>query len=162
MQLTTCLWFDGNARAAAEFYVSIFPESRIGNNWIAPTDTPSNEQGSEVVVDFTIFGQPFIGLNGGPYFTFSEAISFQIPCADQSHIDHYWDVLSADGGQPGRCGWIKDKFGVSWQATSRSMEQYIGGPNPAGAKAATEAMMAMSKIELGGLRVAYDRATIEG
>ena len=159
MQLTTCLWFDGNARQAAKFYVSIFPNSSIGNNWIAPADTPSNDQGSEVVVDFTIFGLPFIGLNGGPMFQFSEAISFQIPCADQDEIDHYWNVLTADGGEPGRCGWLKDKFGVSWQVVSAQMEQYIGGQNPAGAKAATEAMMTMNKIELEQLRRAYVAAS---
>lgn len=155
MTLTTCLWFDGNARAAAQFYVSIFPDSSIGNNWIAPTDTPSNEQGSEVVVDFTIFGQPFIGLNGGPMFTFSEAISFQIPCADQAEIDKYWNLLTQDGGTPGRCGWLKDKFGVSWQVVSAQMEKFIGGPDPAGAKAATEAMIAMDKIVLADLESAY-------
>jgi predicted 3-demethylubiquinone-9 3-methyltransferase (glyoxalase superfamily) len=158
MTLTTCLWFDGKAREAAEFYVSIFPQSSIGDNWIAPTDTPSNEQGTEVVVDFTIFGQPFIGLNGGPMFTFSEAISFQIPCADQSEIDRYWDILTNDGGTPGNCGWLKDKFGVSWQVISPQMEQYIGGPNPAGARAATQAMMTMRKIVLDEMRAAYEQA----
>jgi len=161
MNLTTCLWFDGTAREAAEFYVSIFPQSSIGNNWIAPTDTPSNEQGTEVVVDFTIFGQPFIGLNGGPMFTFSEAISFQIPCADQSEIDRYWDILTKDGGTPGNCGWLKDKFGVSWQVISPQMEQYIGGCDPAGAQAATQAMMSMSKIVLDEMRNAYERAAHE-
>jgi len=161
MNLTTCLWFDGTAREAAEFYVSIFPQSSIGNNWIAPTDTPSNEQGTEVVVDFTIFGQPFIGLNGGPMFTFSEAISFQIPCADQSEIDRYWDILTKDGGTPGNCGWLKDKFGVSWQVISPQMEQYIGGCDPAGAQAATQAMMSMSKIVLDEMQAAYEQAAHE-
>ncbi len=158
MKLTTCLWFDGNARQAAQFYVSIFPNSSIGNNWIAPADTPSNELGSEVVVDFTIFGAEFIGINGGPMFQFSEAISFQIPCADQDEINHYWDILTADGGQPGRCGWLKDKFGVSWQVVSRQMEQYIGGPDPAGAQAATQAMLTMNKIDLEEMRQAYEEA----
>jgi predicted 3-demethylubiquinone-9 3-methyltransferase (glyoxalase superfamily) len=158
MALTTCLWFDGNAREAAEFYVSIFPESSISGNWIAPSDTPSNEQGAEVVVDFTIFGQPFVGLNGGPQFPFSEAISFQIPCADQAEIDRYWDLLTADGGQDGRCGWVKDKFGVSWQVVSPQMGGYLGGPNPAGAQAATQAMLTMNKIVLDELRIAYERA----
>ena len=158
MVITTCLWFDGNAREAAQFYVSIFPESSISGNWIAPTDTPSNEQGTEVVVDFTIFGQPFIALNGGPYFTFSEAISFQIPCADQAEIDHYWELLTSDGGEPGRCGWLKDKFGVSWQVVSPQMGQYLGGPHPAGAQAATEAMMKMDKIVLDDMRTAYEEA----
>lgn len=158
MTLTTCLWFDGNARQAAEFYVSIFPNSSLGNNWIAPADTPSNDAGSEVVVDFTIFGQPFIGLNGGPMFTFSEAISFQIPCADQAEIDKYWELLTKDGGSPGRCGWLKDKFGVSWQVVSSQMEQYIGGPDPSGAKAATQAMLTMEKIVLSELASAYNSA----
>lgn len=155
MELTTCLWFDGNGREAAQFYVSIFPNSSIGNNWIAPADTPSNEQGSEVVVDFTIFGRPFIALNGGPYFTFNEAISFQIPCKDQAEIDHYWDVLTKDGGQESQCGWLKDKFGVSWQITSPIMEKYIGGSDPDGAKRATEAMLQMKKIDLASLENAY-------
>ena len=159
MKLTTCLWFDGKAREAANFYVDIFPDSSLGNNWIAPTETPSNEQGTEVVVDFTIFGQPFIGLNGGPMFQFSEAISFQIPCADQNEIDHYWNLLTADGGEAGRCGWLKDKFGVSWQVVSPAMEQYIGGPDAAGAAAATQAMITMNKIELDALRLAFEGAT---
>ena len=158
MALTTCLWFDGNAREAAEFYVSIFPDSSISGNWVAPADTPSNEQGTEVVVDFTIFGQPFVGLNGGPQFPFSEAISFQIPCADQAEIDRFWDLLTADGGQEGRCGWLKDKFGVSWQVVSPQMGGYLGGPNPAGAQAATQAMLTMNKIVLDELRLAYERA----
>ena len=158
MQITTCLWFDGNARAAANFYTSIFPNSSLGNNWIAPTDTPGNVQGDEVVVDFTIFGQPFIGLNGGPMFQFSEAISFQIPCKDQAEIDHYWEILTADGGEPGRCGWLKDKFGVSWQVVSSQMEQYIGGSDPAGAAAATQAMIAMNKLDLDAMRIAYETA----
>jgi predicted 3-demethylubiquinone-9 3-methyltransferase (glyoxalase superfamily) len=136
--------------------VATFPQSSIGNNWIAPAETPSNEQGSEVVVDFTLFGAPFIGLNGGPQFRFNEAISFQIPCADQQEINHYWDVLTANGGEASRCGWLKDKFGVSWQVTSPLMEKYLGGPDPGGAKAATEALMTMSKIDLGELQRAYD------
>ena len=159
MHLTTCLWFDGQARQAAQFYTSIFPDSSLGNNWISPTDIPSNQQGEEVVVDFTIFGQPFIGLNGGPMFSFSEATSFQIPCKDQAEIDRYWDVLTADGGEPGRCGWLKDKFGVSWQVISPQMEHYIGGSDPDGGQAATQAMMQMEKIDLQVMKQAYDMAS---
>ena len=161
MALTTCLWFDGNGREAAEFYVANFPESSLGRNWIAPAKTPSNEIGSEVVVDFTIFGMPFIALNGGPMFKFNEAISFAIPCADQAEIDHYWDLLVRDGGAPSQCGWLKDKFGVSWQVTSREMEQYIGGPDPNGAKAATEAMLTMTKLDISELRRAYESAAAQ-
>ena len=158
MQLTTCLWFNGQAREAAQFYTSIFPNSSIGNNWIAPADTPGNQQGEEVVVDFTIFGQPFIGLNGGPQFPHSEAISFQIPCKDQAEVDHYWEILTADGGQESQCGWLKDKFGVSWQVTPSGMEKYLGGPDPAGAQAATQAMLEMKKIDLEAMRIAYETA----
>ncbi len=158
MTLTTCLWFDGNAREAAEYYVANFPESSLGDNWITPTQTPGNEQGSEVVVDFTIFGMPFIALNGGPMFRFNESISFQIPCSGQDEIDHYWGLFIDGGGETSQCGWLKDKFGVSWQITSPEMGQYLGGPDPDGALAATEAMLAMSKIELSELRRAYESA----
>ena len=155
MRLITCLWFNGNAREAATFYTQVFPDSSMEDNWIAPTDTPGNRQGEEVVVNFTIFGQPFIGLNGGPQFPHSEAVSFQIPCANQAEIDHYWSVLTADGGQESQCGWLKDKFGISWQVTSKEMEQYLGGPDPAGAQRATQAMLGMTKIDLEAMKRAY-------
>ena len=155
MELTTCLWFDGKAREAANFYTSIFPNSELANNWIAPTDTPGNKQGEEIVVNFTIFGRPFIGLNGGPQFPHSEAISFQIPCKDQAEIDHYWNLLTADGGQESQCGWLKDKFGVSWQVISAEMNEYLGGSDPEGAQRATQAMLRMKKINLEKMKSAY-------
>ena len=155
MKLTTCLWFNGNAREAANFYSSIFPESEVANNWVAPTETPGNKQGEEVVVNFKIFGQNFIGLNGGPQFPHSEAISFQVPCANQDEIDRYWEVLTKDGGQEGQCGWLKDKFGVSWQITSSEMMKYLGGSDADGAQRATQAMLAMKKIVLVDLENAY-------
>ena len=155
MKLTTCLWFNGEARAAANFYTSIFPDSSLTDNWIAPTDTPGNAQGDEVVVNFTIFGQSFIGLNGGPQFPHTEAISFQIPCTNQAEIDKYWDLLTKDGGTESRCGWLKDKFGVSWQVTSPEMNKYLGGPDPEGAQRATQAMIAMNKIDLAAMEKAY-------
>ena len=156
MELTTCLWFNGNAREAAHFYTSIFPDSSITDNWIAPTDTPGNKQGEEIVVNFRIFGQPFIGLNGGPQFPHSEAISFQIPCQNQSEIDKYWEILTADGGQESQCGWLKDKFGVSWQVTPTEMGQYLGGPDPEGRQRATQAMLQMKKIDLSAMKSAYE------
>lgn len=155
MELTTCLWFNGNARQAATFYTSIFPDSSLADNWIAPTQTPGNQQGEEVVVNFKIFGRSFIGLNGGPQFPHSEAISFQIPCADQAEIDKYWQLLTADGGSEGQCGWLKDKFGISWQVTSPLMMKYLGGPDAQGAQRATQAMLEMKKINLAKLESAY-------
>lgn len=155
MELTTCLWFNGNAREAATFYTSIFPNSSLQDNWIAPTDTPGNKQGEEIVVNFTIFGQNFIALNGGPNFPHSEAISFQIPCADQNEIDKYWELLTKDGGQEGQCGWLKDKFGVSWQVTSPEMMKYLGGNDAEGSQRATQAMIQMKKIVLEDMRKAY-------
>ena len=156
MDLTTCLWFDGRAREAATFYTSIFPDSSLADNWIAPTDTPGNKQGDEIVVNFKIFGQNFIGLNGGPIFTHSEAVSFQIPCKDQAEIDKYWELLIADGGEESQCGWLKDKFGVSWQVTSPEMMNDLGGSDPEGAQRATQAMLEMTKIDLAKMKKAYE------
>lgn len=155
MQLTTCLWFNGRAREAAIFYTSIFPDSELANHWLAPTDTPGNIKGEEVVVNFKIFGQNFIALNGGPQFPHSEAISFQIPCKNQDEIDKYWEILTRDGGQESQCGWLKDKFGVSWQVISPEMMNYLGGSDSEGAKRATEAMLRMGKINLAELKSAY-------
>ena len=155
MELTTCLWFNGRAREAANFYASIFPNSSVQDNWLAPTDTPGNQQGEEVVVNFTIFGRPFIGLNGGPQFPHTEAISFQIPCTDQAEIDKYWKILIADGGAESQCGWLKDKFGISWQVTSPEMLMYLGGSDPEGAQRATKAMLEMKKIDLSAMKRAY-------
>lgn len=153
--MTTCLWFNGRAREAANFYSSIFPNSSVSDNWIAPTDTPGNQQGEEIVVNFKMFGQNFIGLNGGPQFPHSEAISFQIPCADQAEIDKFWDLLTADGGQESQCGWLKDKFGISWQVTSPEMMNYLGGPDAEGSQRATKAMLEMKKIDLSAMKSAY-------
>jgi predicted 3-demethylubiquinone-9 3-methyltransferase (glyoxalase superfamily) len=155
MKLTTCLWFNGNAREAANFYASIFPDSSVEDNWMAPTDTPGNKKGEEIVVNFKIFGQNFIGLNGGPQFPHSEAISFQIPCRDQEEINKFWDLLTKDGGEESQCGWLKDKFGISWQITSPEMMKYLGGPDPEGSKRATEAMLQMKKIDLEEMKRAY-------
>ena len=153
--MTTCLWFDGTARQAATFYTSIFPNSSLADNWIAPTETPGNEQGSEVLVNFTICGRPFIALNGGPQFPHSEAISFPIPCSDQAEIDKYWELLTADGGQESQCGWLKDKFGISWQVVSPDMGKYLGRADSAGAQRATQAMLEMKKIDLAAMEKAY-------
>lgn len=156
MELTTCLWFDGRAREAANFYTRVFPGSELADHWIAPADTPGNAKGDEVVVNFRIFGQNFIALNGGPQFPHTEAISFQIPCKDQAEIDKYWELLLADGGEESQCGWLKDKFGVSWQVTSPEMMKYLGGSDPEGAQRATQAMLQMRKIVLADMKSAYE------
>ena len=145
MELTTFLWFDGRAREAADFYTTIFPNSSVS----------ATGEGFEMLVNFTIFGRPFIALNGGPQFPHTEAISFQIPCANQSEIDKYWSILTADGGQEGQCGWLKDKFGVSWQVVSSEMGSYLGGPDEEGRQRATQAMLAMKKIDLAAMENAY-------
>jgi predicted 3-demethylubiquinone-9 3-methyltransferase (glyoxalase superfamily) len=155
MDLITCLWFNGNAREAATFYTTHFPDSELSTNWLAPSETPGNQQGEEVVVNFKIFGRPFIGLNGGPQFLHSEAVSFQIPCTDQVEIDHYWDLLTKDGGQESQCGWLKDKFGISWQVTSPRMMDFLAGPDSEGSARATEAMLRMKKIDLAAMETAY-------
>ena len=112
-KITPCLWFDGQAEEAAAFYTSIFPDSRIDQVNRAPGDTPSGPEGSVLTVDFTIAGEPYIALNGGPEFTFNEAISFSIDCEDQAEVDRYWEALIAGGGEHSVCGWLKDRFGVS-------------------------------------------------
>lgn len=155
MDLITCLWFNGNGREAATFYTSIFPDSTLEDNWLAPTDTPGNARGEEVVVNFKIFGKPFIALNGGPLFPHTLATSFQIPCRDQAEIDKYWSVLTADGGEEGQCGWLKDKFGVSWQVTSPVMLNYLNGTDAQGSERATKAMLEMTKIDLDVMEKAY-------
>lgn len=154
--LVTCLWFNYNGREAAEYYVNLFPNSRILDNWITPTETPGNEPNTEVTVNFEIFGQRFIALNGGPQFPHSEAISFQIPCETQEDVDHYWNQMIADGGEESYCGWLKDKFGISWQICPSEMNNYLGGSDPEGAKRATQAMLTMRKIDLAAMKAAYE------
>lgn len=154
-QLTTCLWFNHNGREAAEYYVRLFPNSRMLTNWITPVETPGNQPQTEVTIEFEIFGQKFIALNGGPIFTHSEAVSFVIPCKDQQEVDHYWHTLINDGGQESQCGWLKDKFGISWQVVPNDLGKYIGGPDAAGRARATAAMLQMKKLDLDVLRAAY-------
>ncbi len=156
MSLTTCLWFNYNGREAAQYYVSIFPNSKLKSDWVTPVETPGNEPETEVTIEFEIFGQNFIALNGGPQFKHSEAVSFVIPCADQAEVDHYWNKLISDGGQPSQCGWLKDKFGISWQVIPNEMFKYLGGSDESGRIRATTAMLEMQKIDIEELRIAYE------
>ena len=149
-----CLWFDGRALEAAEHYVSIFPNSKIGAVTRYGPDMPMPE-GTAMAVSFTLDGQEYVGLNGGPQFPFSEAISFQIMCADQEEADHYWNRLT-EGGEESQCGWLKDRFGVSWQVVPTELMSLLGDPDPGRAQRATEAMMQMRRIDLDAIRRAAD------
>jgi predicted 3-demethylubiquinone-9 3-methyltransferase (glyoxalase superfamily) len=151
------LWFDTESEEAAAFYVSVFPNSRVVGVTHYPEDAP-REAGMVMTVEFELDGQRFVGINGGPEFTFSEAISFQIECADQEEIDRYWSLLSADGGSEGPCGWLKDKFGVSWQVVPTGMDQVFDDPDPERARRAMAAMLKMGKIDVAELQRAADGA----
>lgn len=153
-----CLWFDGNAEEAAAFYTSLMPDSRIDNVWRSPADTPSGPAGMVLLVDFTLAGERFQGLNGGPDFRFNEAVSFVIECEDQAEVDRLWDALAADGGEPGPCGWIKDRFGLAWQITPVRLNELLIDPDPERARRAMEAMLAMGKLDIAELERAADGA----
>jgi predicted 3-demethylubiquinone-9 3-methyltransferase (glyoxalase superfamily) len=154
--ITPCLWFNYNAEEAAEFYTSIFPDSRIDDVQKSPADNPSTAAGDVLLVLFTLSGQRFIGLNGGPEFRFTEAVSFQIDCEDQAEVDRYWEALVEGGGEHSVCGWLKDRFGLSWQVVPKQMGEYLGGPDSEGAKRAMEAMLQMQKLDIAKLREAYE------
>ena len=156
--MTTCLWFDDQAEQAAEFYVSVFPNSTI-TGLTRQGEGGHGTPGQVVTVTFDLNGHPFMGLNGGPMFTFSEAISFQVPCTDQAEIDRYWADLTRDGGQEGRCGWLKDRFGVSWQVIPADIGELLGG-EPGAAGRATAAMMTMGKFDLAALRAAREEPAL--
>ena len=153
-----CLWFDGNAQEAAEFYASIFPDTHVDRVWRSPAETPSGPAGMVLTVDFTLLGSRVQGLNGGPDFRFSEAISFVVECDDQAEVDRLWEALTAGGGEPGPCGWLKDRFGLSWQIAPRELNELMNDPDPARARRAMEAMLQMGKIELDEVRRAADAA----
>jgi len=154
--LTPNLWFDGNAEDAANFYASVFPDSRVVNVARAAADAPGLNKGDVITVDWTMLGQRFTGINGGPDFKFNESISFAIDCADQAEVDRYWDALTADGGEPGPCGWLKDRFGLSWQVVPRRLGELLAGSDPAGAQRAMEAMLQMGKLDVAALEAAYE------
>ncbi len=150
---TTCLWFDGQAEEAANHYVSIFKNSRIGRVG-RYTEAGPGPAGSVLAVEFEANGQKFTALNGGPEFAFNEAVSFQIYCADQEELDYYWSRLS-EGGQEVACGWLKDRYGLSWQVIPDQLIDMISDPDPARASRTTAAMLGMVKLDIAALRRAY-------
>lgn len=154
--ITPNLWFDGRAEEAAAFYVSIFPDSRIDAISRSPADNPSTKAGDVLLVAFTLAGQRFVGINGGPQFPFTEAVSFEIDCADQAEVDRYWAALVEGGGEQGQCGWLTDRFGLSWQVVPHEIAAYLGGPDAGGAARAMQAMLRMQKLDLAKIRDAYE------
>lgn len=151
---TICLWYDGDAEDAANFYAKTFPDSVVQAVHRAPGDFPSGKQGDVLTVAFTVLGIPCIGLNGGPEFTHSEAFSFQVATADQAETDRYWDAIVGNGGQESACGWCKDKWGVSWQITPLALTDALTDPDQAAAKRAFDAMMEMQKIDIAAIEAA--------
>lgn len=154
-RITPCLWYDGKAEEAAKLYASIFPDSSVDAVHRSPSDYPSGKAGDVLTVDFTVMGMKFLGLNGGPMFKFDEAVSFIIHTRDQEETDRYWNALIADGGAPSACGWLKDKFGLSWQITPQRLLDMMTSPDKAAAKRAMEAMMQMGKIDIATLERAF-------
>ena len=155
-KISPCLWFDGEAEEAAKLYVSLLPGSKIEKVQKNTVDSPAGKAGSVLVVQFTLAGQPFMALNGGKAFDFTHAISFKIDCADQAEVDRLWDALSSNGGSVERCGWLKDRYGVSWQIVPAVLPELLGGPDRAGAQRAMQAMLQMVKLDIARLKRAYE------
>ncbi|MET7902540.1 VOC family protein [Streptomyces sp. NPDC005355] len=150
---TTCLWFDGRAEEAAQHYISIFKNSQLGRIG-RYTEAGPGPGGAVMTVEFEANGQKFVALNGGPEFTFNEAVSFQIRCADQDEVDYYWNRLS-EGGEEVACGWLRDTFGVSWQVVPSALIDMMTGPDQEKTKRATEVMLTMKKLDIAALQKAY-------
>jgi predicted 3-demethylubiquinone-9 3-methyltransferase (glyoxalase superfamily) len=154
-KIAPCLWFDGEAEEAARFYVSLLPDSRIDHVQKNVTDSPAGKAGSVLVVEFTLAGQRFMALNGGTRFEYTHAVSFHIDCADQAEVDRLWDALSA-GGKVEQCGWLKDRYGVSWQIVPTALPRLLADPDPAKAQRVMQAMLGMIKLDIAGLQAAND------
>jgi predicted 3-demethylubiquinone-9 3-methyltransferase (glyoxalase superfamily) len=158
-KISPCLWFNGQAEEAANFYISVFGEGSVDFVSRYPDDNPFPspfEGGTALVVEFTLFGQSYQALNGGPEFTFSEAISLSVVCRDQAELDRWYDALTADGGSPGPCGWLKDKYGLSWQLVPDAMTAIQKSGDAAGIGRAMQAMMTMQKLDVAVLKAAFE------
>lgn len=157
-KIAPCIWYDGTAEDAATFYAATFPDSRVDSVHRSPSDYPDGKAGDVLTVEFTVCGMPFLGLNGGPQFKHSEAVSFQVYTDDQAETDRLWDAIVGNGGVESMCGWCKDKWGLSWQITPRALMTAMANPDRAAAKRGMEAMMTMRKIDI----AAIERAVAGG
>lgn len=155
-KITPFLWFDDNAEEAIEFYTSIFPDSSVRDVQRYGSEGPG-PAGQVLTATLTLSGADLMLLNGGPSFSFTEAISLFVSCDDQPEVDRLWAALTADGGEPGQCGWLKDRFGLSWQIVPTALGELAGGADPAKSSAVVQAMLAMTKIDIAGLQAAYDQ-----
>ena len=155
-KISPCLWFAGEAEQAANFYVSLLPDSRVDRVQRTPIDTPGNKAGDVLVVGFTLAGQSYIGLNGGQPAVYTNAVSFTINCDDQAEVDRLWDALIANGGKPVQCGWLNDRWGVPWQIVPKGFTEMLADSNGEAAKRAMTAMMGMVKLDMAELKRAYD------
>jgi 2-polyprenyl-6-hydroxyphenyl methylase/3-demethylubiquinone-9 3-methyltransferase len=154
IKIAPCLWFNKNAEEAAKFYAATFPNSRVTAVNKSPTDYPNGKAGDVLTVEFTVLGQPFVGLNGGPEFSFDEAVSFQVFTDTQEETDRYWDTIVGNGGQENVCGWCQDRFGLRWQIIPRALTDALSDHDTGAAKRAMEAMMTMKKIDIARIEAA--------
>ncbi|MFG1462572.1 VOC family protein [Xanthobacter sp. DSM 24535] len=153
-KISPCLWFDGEAEEAATFYVSLLPDSRIAHIQHNVIDSPAGKAGSVLLVEFTLAGQHFLALNGGMRFEYSHAVSFKVDCDDQAEVDRLWEVLG-DGGQVEQCGWLKDRYGVSWQIVPAILPMLLRDPDPAAGQRVMAAILSMVKLDIAALKVAH-------
>lgn len=155
-KITPHLWYAKEAEEAAAFYASVFPDSRVVRVTAMPSESPSGPPGSVKVVEFVLFGQPFMAISAGPLDPFNHAVSFMVNCDDQAEIDRYWNALLQDGGAPEECGWLKDRFGLSWQIVPTVLGEMMTDPDTTKAKRAMDAMLKMVKLDIAALRAAFD------